>query len=228
MLPAVFPWWSGRDCHDDNVTTAATPKGERRRQALVESAAELILEGGIDAVRHRAVANRAGLPLASTTYYFESLDELVVCAFQHNSCRELEEMRARVEEVTPCRRSLESTAELIIDLLVGPRGVGELEREQLISRYERCVATARHTELRDVQLHARRIVDELLTDLLERCGRIVDPTQIRRLVAAVDGAVLGALGELDPDPRGLARGLLLDVVGSVAPPADTDPVSPDP
>ena len=78
MLTAVFPWWSGPDCHDDSVTTAATPKGERRRQALVESAAELILEGGIDAVRHRAVANRAGLPLASTTYYFESLDELVV------------------------------------------------------------------------------------------------------------------------------------------------------
>ncbi len=101
VRPAVFPWWNGPDCHDDRVTTAATPKGERRRQALVESAAELILEGGIDAVRHRAVANRAGLPLASTTYYFESLDELVVCAFEYNSSRELDLMRARVEEVTP-------------------------------------------------------------------------------------------------------------------------------
>ena len=205
------------------VSTAATPKGERRRQALVESAAELILEGGIDAVRHRAVANRAGLPLASTTYYFDSLDELVVCAFEYNSNRELAEMRVRVEEVTPSHRSLESTAELIVDLLIGPRGVGELEREQLISRYERCVATARHPELRDVQVHARSTIEELVTDLLERCGRTVAPTQIRRLVAAVDGAVLGALGELDPDPRGLARGILLDVVGSVAPPAEPDP-----
>jgi DNA-binding transcriptional regulator YbjK len=209
------------------MTTAVTPKGERRRQALVESAAELILQGGIDAVRHRAVANRAGLPLASTTYYFESLDELVACAFAHISSQELDEMRARVEQVTPCRRSLESTAELIVDLMMGPRSVGDVEREQLISRYERCVATARHSELRDVQLHARRRVDELLTDLLERCGRTVEPTQIRRLVAAVDGAVLGALGELDPDPRGLARGILLDVVGSVAPPAEQDPVAPD-
>ncbi|MFZ2529321.1 MAG: TetR family transcriptional regulator [Rhodococcus sp. (in: high G+C Gram-positive bacteria)] len=205
------------------MTTAATPKGERRRQALVESAAELILEGGIDAVRHRAVANRAGLPLASTTYYFESLDELVVCAFEHNSHQELDSMRARVEEVAPLQRSLESTAELIVDLLVGPRRAGELEREQLISRYERCVATARHPELRDVQLHARRTVDDLLADLLERCGRRIEPTGIRRLVAAVDGSVLGALGELDPDPRGLARGILLDVVGSVAPPTEHDP-----
>jgi hypothetical protein len=43
---------------------------------------------------------------------------------------------------------------------------------------------------------------------------------LRRLVAVVDGAVLGGLGDLDPDPRSLARGILLEVVESVAPPAD--------
>ncbi|NKZ75274.1 TetR family transcriptional regulator, partial [Rhodococcus hoagii] len=43
------------------MTSAATPKGERRRQALVTAAADLLLEGGFDAVRHRAVATRAGL-----------------------------------------------------------------------------------------------------------------------------------------------------------------------
>jgi AcrR family transcriptional regulator len=59
------------------VTAAVTPKGVRRRGALVSAAAELLCEGGFEAVRHRAVARRAGLPLASTTYYFSSLDELV-------------------------------------------------------------------------------------------------------------------------------------------------------
>ena len=62
--------------------TAVTPKGERRRYALVSAAAELLCEGGFDAVRHRAVAQRAGLPLASTTYYFSSLDDLIEKAHQ--------------------------------------------------------------------------------------------------------------------------------------------------
>jgi len=203
------------------VSTAATPKGERRRQALVEAAADLILEGGIEAVRHRAVATRAGLPLASTTYYFDSLDDLVACAVHFNGERELEAMRARVRDIEELPRSLEGTADLIVDLLIGPgEGDDRLERERLISRYERCVATARYPELRAVQARMREQVDELLTDLLERCGRAVHTRDVRRLVAVVDGAVLGGLGESDPDPRALARGILLDVVESVAPPAE--------
>lgn len=94
------------------------------------------------------------------------------------------------------------------------------DRERLISRYERYVATARHPELRDVQLEMREQLDELLTELLHRCGRNVHTNQLRRLVAVVDGAVLGGLGELDPDPRALARAILIDVMETVAPPAD--------
>ncbi len=59
------------------VTAAVTPKGERRRYALVSAAADLLCEGGFDAVRHRAVARRAGLPLASTTYYFFSFSTYI-------------------------------------------------------------------------------------------------------------------------------------------------------
>lgn len=201
------------------MSIAATPKGERRRQALVEAAADLIVEGGIESVRHRAVATRAGLPLASTTYYFASLDDLVASAVGLNSERELDAMRAWVGEVDSLPRSLEATADLILDLLIGPRdGYGPTEHERLVSRYERCVATARYPELRDVQARVRAEVDDLLTDLLGRCGRSVEPAQVRRLVAVVDGAVLGGLGEVDPDPRALARCILVDVVENVAPP----------
>ncbi|MER2222813.1 MAG: TetR family transcriptional regulator, partial [Rhodococcus sp. (in: high G+C Gram-positive bacteria)] len=86
------------------MSSAATPKGERRRQALVASAAELLLEGGFDAVRHRAVATRADLPLASTTYYFDSLDDLIACAVELNGNADMEAMRARVAAVTQRRR----------------------------------------------------------------------------------------------------------------------------
>lgn len=199
------------------MTTATTPKGERRRRALVAAAAELLLEGGFDAVRHRSVASRADLPLASTTYYFESLDDLIARAVEFTGSAELEVMRERVAEVSHRRRGAESTVDLIVDLLVGTVGDDASAREQLIVRYERFVASARHPELRDVQLRLRAQLDDLLADVLRRSGRTVRQEQLRRLVAIVDGAVVGALSEVDPDPRKIARGALLEVIDIVAP-----------
>lgn len=56
-------------------------RGRRRRAALLEAAVELLTEGGFAAVSHRAVAQRANLPLAATTYYFASRDQLLSEAF---------------------------------------------------------------------------------------------------------------------------------------------------
>src|SRR3954447_6164847 len=86
------------------MTAATTPKGERRRAALVAGAAKLLVEGGVDAAGHRAGRERAGLPLASTTYYFDSLEDLVTAALEHHSKAELATRRRRVEELaTPHR-----------------------------------------------------------------------------------------------------------------------------
>jgi DNA-binding transcriptional regulator YbjK len=199
------------------VITATTPKGERRRQALVAAAAELLLEGGFDAVRHRSVATRAELPLASTTYYFESLEDLIARAVEFSGNAELEAMRRRIGEVTHRRRGAEATVDLVLDLLIGPEGVDEGARGRLIARYERTVASARHPELREVQLRLRGQLDELLSDVLRRSDRVVRPEQLRRLVAVVDGAVVAALSESDPQPRRPARGALLEVIDIVAP-----------
>ncbi|MFQ6231073.1 TetR/AcrR family transcriptional regulator [Nocardia sp. NPDC002869] len=199
------------------MITATTPKGERRRQALVAAAAELLLEGGFDAVRHRSVATRAELPLASTTYYFESLEDLIARAVEFSGTAELEAMRRRIGEVTHRRRGAEATVDLVLDLLIGPDGVDEGARGRLLARYERTVASARHPELREVQLRLRGQLDELLSDVLRRSDRMVRPEQLRRLVAVVDGAVVAALSESDPQPRRTARGALLEVIDIVAP-----------
>lgn len=62
------------------MTTRAQLSQERsrlRRDELLAAAIELFAEGGARAVTHRAVARRAGLPPATTTYYFASIDELL-------------------------------------------------------------------------------------------------------------------------------------------------------
>lgn len=52
-----------------------------RRQAIVAAAADLLVESGSD-ITHRRVAERAGVPLGSTTYYFANLDELRAAALE--------------------------------------------------------------------------------------------------------------------------------------------------
>src|ERR1700759_236507 len=98
---------------------AVTPKGERRRYALVSAAAELLSEGGFEAVRHRAVARRAGWPLASTTYYFSSPADLIARAVEHIAMIEVAQLRARVSGLSRRRRGPETLAEVLADLLVG-------------------------------------------------------------------------------------------------------------
>lgn len=138
------------------VTAAVTPKGERRRYALVSAAAELLGEGGFEAVRHRAVARRAGLPLASTTYYFSSLDDLIARAVEHIGMIEVAQLRARVSALSRQRRGPETTAVVLVDLLVGEMSSPGLA-EQLISRYERHIACT----LSAARAHAYEILSSI-------------------------------------------------------------------
>ena len=48
-------------------------RSRQRRDELLAATIELFAEGGSRAVTHRAVARRAGLPPATTTYYFSSM-----------------------------------------------------------------------------------------------------------------------------------------------------------
>ena len=43
---------------------------------------DLLAEGGIRAVTHRTIAERAGMPLGSLTYHYASLEEIFVAAFE--------------------------------------------------------------------------------------------------------------------------------------------------
>ncbi|KEI44623.1 TetR/AcrR family transcriptional regulator [Saccharopolyspora rectivirgula] len=189
------------------MTAASTPKGERRRQALVAAAAQLLSEGGFDAVRHRAVAERAGLPLASTTYYFSSLDELIAAAVEYESRRELDAGRERLAELGPQQLSTEEAIELMLDLLLGQesrqRGV-----EAVLLRYERLVGSPRRPYLAPLMRKLSAELHELLAEIFTRTGLSVDRERLDQLVALVDGAVVNALVESKPDPRAAARRML--------------------
>lgn len=189
------------------MTTASTPKGERRKQALVAAAAALLTEGGFDAVRHRAVAERAGLPLASTTYYFDSLDDLLAAAVEHEARGELAVARARLDELAEQVRGTDAIVELILDLLLGPstRGGGV---QSVLLRYERFVGSPRRPFLAPLMRELSAETHGLVAEILRRSGAPVSAERLAELIALVDGTVVNALIESDPDPRAAAHRML--------------------
>ncbi|ORV11236.1 TetR/AcrR family transcriptional regulator [Mycobacterium celatum] len=198
------------------MTAAVTPKGERRRYALVSAAAELLCEGGFEAVRHRAVARRAGLPLASTTYYFSCLDDLIASAVSHVGMLEVAQLRARVAGLSRRRRGPETTADVLVDLLVGDES-GPRLTEQLISRYERYIACARLPALRDIQRRNLRQRVDAVAEAIERSGRSVRLELVSALICAVDGAVVSALVDDRQSARDVARATVIDIIDALAP-----------
>lgn len=52
------------------------PNAQARRRSLLVAAVEIAAESGVAGVTHRAVTERAGLPLATVSYFFSSIDEL--------------------------------------------------------------------------------------------------------------------------------------------------------
>ncbi len=181
----------------------------------MSAAAELLGEGGFEAVRHRAVARRAGLPLASTTYYFSSLDDLIARAVEHVGMIEVAQLRARVNALSRRRRGPETTADVLVDLLVGDVS-GPGLAEQLISRYERHIACTRLPALRETMRRNLRQRAEAVGEALERSGRTVQIELVCTLICAIDGSVVCALVE-GREPRSAATMTLIDLIDVLAP-----------
>src|SRR6202012_2778663 len=73
------------------------PRGAARREALLEATLQVVADTGADAVTHRRVAEVAQLPLASTTYYFDSKEQLLTAARDLAAGRDLARLHATVE-----------------------------------------------------------------------------------------------------------------------------------
>ena len=76
-------------------------KGEERTREILAATIDLIYEEGISAVSHRAVAKRAKVADSAPSYFFPSIDDLIVEAFRsimEAMIDDLEALRIRIEE----------------------------------------------------------------------------------------------------------------------------------
>ncbi len=76
-------------------------KGERRREEIIRATLRVIGSGGTGAVTHRAVAEAADVPLAATTYYFDSKEQLLEEALAFAADDDAQRLEQLVVELAP-------------------------------------------------------------------------------------------------------------------------------
>jgi TetR/AcrR family transcriptional regulator, regulator of biofilm formation and stress response len=152
-------------------------RGERRRDAILDAALRVIADDGVSAVTHRAVAAEARVPLSSTTYYFESLDELLEGAL-------LKFVNTETERLT-------AVAERLGDTELEPLETARLFRAELeegsVAQFELYLEASRRPQLREV---ARRCLDlyaSVADSALRASGAEQPEAYARAFVALFDG-----------------------------------------
>lgn len=153
-------------------------RGEQRRNELLRATVAVIERDGVAGVSHRAVAATADVSVASITYHFATLDELLVAALAWAAEDLAAELHARGSEWGT--RPADDLARLIEHSVVRRRG-------RTLALYELYLYAARRPELREVAATWL----EPLTEIAR--AFTADSQKARLLVAALDGLLMQAL-----------------------------------
>ena len=100
---------------------------EGRRSTILLAAGELIREIGVSAVTHRKVAEKAQVPLGSTTQYFASLTDLIAEALTGLTA----DVQARLDQVAEELMAAEDVASVLADLVESTVADSTLVRNEL-------------------------------------------------------------------------------------------------
>ena len=179
---------------NDTATTAApvrSGQGAERRSSILAATVRLLVREGLAAVTHRAVAREAGVPLAATTYYFASKDELVVEALAilvEDEIRRVSERAAALgADLSSPSRSAAAVAEVLFPDAEAAGG--------LLAKFEVYLEAARRPGLRRTAAHWQRAFTELAESALSLAGASDAKRLAPLLVAGVDGMLVHRLSE---------------------------------
>ncbi|MDO8187298.1 TetR family transcriptional regulator [Conexibacter sp. JD483] len=155
-------------------------RGAARREQLVRAAIEVIEQGGVAALTHRAIAEQAGVSLASVSYHFAGIDGLVATALQQAT----DDLLATLHEQRD--HSLAALARLLVEDLGGTG-------DRLVISYELYLLALRRPHLRPAALSWLEAVADSFAPALRGAER-------QAFQAAVEGVCLHMLLRDEPWP----------------------------
>lgn len=160
------------------IMTKRTRDPEGRKRTIIRAASELIMEHGPSAVTHRKVAERAGVPLGSTTQHFKTLEDLIAAALEELGSvldADVDRLREELAAATDLPRTL---ARIMCEYLADPAHV----------RVE-TVFFAAHTENARIRELASSWQEKMVAEL----ARYFDPAAARAGVTYFNGLTLEVL-----------------------------------
>src|SRR3954447_9856327 len=153
-----------------------------RREQILEATLRVIGRSGRQAVTHRAVAEEAGVPLGSTTYYFKSRDDLLRQALEHVAASEVERYASRAEDLRAVKSARELADRLIDDLVAAAKN-----RIAYIAEYELWLEAGQRPELREAAQSWCDAEQRSVAGIMESLGSSDPATDASLVVAAIDG-----------------------------------------
>mgnify|MGYP001187627809 FL=1 len=163
-------------------------RGAKRRAEIIDATLAVVTRDGAAGVTHRTVAKQAGITTSLSTYYFATLDDLLVAALTSVADAYTAKIRQIID--TPGDK-LTGLAELIAES-AGPG------RERALAERELATLAARRPALRPVARRWRENIAELIATLTD------DLDAISAAVAASDGLCTAILLDNAPaDPNHL-------------------------
>ncbi|MFI6813407.1 TetR/AcrR family transcriptional regulator [Nonomuraea sp. NPDC050328] len=146
-------------------------RGHRRRAEIIDATLAIVMRDGAAGVTHRTVAKQAGITTSLSTYYFATLDDLLVAALSSVA----DAYTARIHQIVAGPGDkLRGLAELIAES-------GGPGRARALAERELSTLAARRPALAPVARRWRENVAELAATLTD------DLEAIAALVAASDG-----------------------------------------
>jgi DNA-binding transcriptional regulator YbjK len=175
-----------------------------RREALIAAAAWAMAEYGPAECSARTVAAAADLPLAAVSYYFPKLDELHGLAAQRLVADWLNRARAAVDATRG--HGAAGAIEMLTHALLP-----SADPTAVRTRYELVLGAAKSAALAGPVADLREGLLRIIGNALIRAD-LRDAPAPSTVRAAVDGAMLDALGRGEPDLTGVVRAMLTELL----------------
>jgi DNA-binding transcriptional regulator YbjK len=172
-----------------SASTSRSLQRTERRNLILAATGRILTTDGLAAVTHRAVAREAEVPLAATTYYFASKEELIAEALAILVEDEIASLAARAAELGAAISSPSDSAAAVAEVLVGdPQSTAAL-----LAKLEVYLDAARHPGLRAAASHWRQAFTTLAESSLRLAGAREPERLAPLLVAGIDGILVHEL-----------------------------------
>jgi DNA-binding transcriptional regulator YbjK len=183
------------------VSSRRAEQRAERRGAILAATIRILSDQGLAAVTHRAVAREAGVPLAATTYYFSSKDELVTDALAILVDEEITRVGERAVEMGDALSSPSDAAAAFAEVLMPDAAAAG----GLLAKFEVYLEAARRPVLRTTAAQWRAAFTELAETGLRLAGAADPERQAPLLVAGIDGILVHELSDGRPDAGDIER-----------------------